>query len=204
MGTEVLYPQNILGERFRVCQPVFHRRKSPFVNGNGFGNVKSNNYGYRKQLNHRPERLDTKRKSTTVQQSTDQQLNTTPRRTVVDLEDHYLNRSSNLQHQQQQQLQKGLEMGQVTVLRRGHSLDSLETKRNKNSNVKAKGGILIKNKFNINGGYGDSLYAGSTFLASPAPESLPLPTFFYNKKNGKKEKYDASASRDLRRLLRLE
>lgn len=249
MGTEVLYPQDILGERFRVCQPVFHGRKSFFVNGSGFGNVKSNNYGYRKQLHHLPQRLDTKRKSTSVQQLTKQQLNSTPRRTVVvDLENHHLNRSLNHQHEQlqqlhhqheqlqrqqlqnhlnsiprrtvvdfenhhlnrcsnhQQQLQTRVEIGQVTVLRRGRSLDSLEAKRNKrNSNIKTKEEISIKNRLNLECGYGESLYAGPAFHASPAPESLPLPSFFPIKdKNSKKDKYDASAGRDLRRLLRLE
>lgn len=272
MGTEVLYPQDILGERFRVCQPVFHGRKSFFVNGSGFGNVKSNNHGYRKQLNHLPQRLDTKRKSTSVQQLTKQQLNSTPRRTVVvDLENHHLNRSLNHQHEQlqqlqnhlnsssrrtvvdlenyhlyrssnhqqqqqlqnhlnsiprrtvvdfenhhlnrcsnhQQQLQNRVEIGQVTVLRRGRSLDSLEAKRNKrNSNIKTKEEISIKNRLNLECGYGESLYAGPAFHSSPAPESLPLPSFFPIKdnkdKNSKKDKYDESAGRDLRRLLRLE
>lgn len=271
MGTEVLYPQDILGERFRVCQPVFHGRKSFFVNGSGFGNVKSNNHGYRKQLNHLPQRLDSNRKSPSVQQLTKQQLNSTPRRTVVvDLENHHLNRSLNHQHEQlqqlqnhlnsssrrtvvdlenyhlyrssnhqqqqlqnhpnsiprrtvvdfenhhlnrcsnhQQQLQNRVEIGQVTVLRRGRSLDSLEAKRNKrNSNIKTKEEISIKNRLNLECGYGESLYAGPAFHSSPAPESLPLPSFFPIKdnkdKNSKKDKYDESAGRDLRRLLRLE
>lgn len=210
MGTEVLHPQDILGERFRVSRSVFQRRKSSFVNGNGYGNVKGNNYGYRKQLNHRPDRLDTKRKPT-AQQTADHQFLSAPRKTV-DLENHQLNRSSNLQHRQ---LQNGLEMGRVTVLRRGQSLDSVETKSDSSgSNIKIKGGILTKNKFNMTGGYGDSLYAGSAFAVSPAPESLPLPSFFSNSNSNsnnnnnnnrsKKDEYDAFASRDLRRLLRLE
>ncbi|MBS2599563.1 hypothetical protein KFY57_25770, partial [Salmonella enterica subsp. enterica serovar Typhimurium] len=44
------------------------------------------------------------------------------------------------------------------------------------------------------------VYAGSAFAVSPAPSSLPLPSF--SKK--KQVRFDDSATRDLRRLLRLD
>ncbi|KAG6428088.1 hypothetical protein SASPL_112337 [Salvia splendens] len=44
------------------------------------------------------------------------------------------------------------------------------------------------------------LYAGSAFSLSPSPRSLPLPSFFNKKLNPS----DDPATRDLRRLLRLD
>ena len=46
------------------------------------------------------------------------------------------------------------------------------------------------------------LYAGSAFSVSPAPETLPLPSFFRRKEAS--VVVDDSATRDLRRLLRLD
>ncbi|XP_024986536.1 uncharacterized protein LOC112521774 [Cynara cardunculus var. scolymus] len=51
----------------------------------------------------------------------------------------------------------------------------------------------------------DDWYAGSTFLLSPPPGSLPLPSFF-NKKQGSvaiDNSFDDVATKDLRHLLRL-
>ncbi|KAI5654161.1 hypothetical protein M9H77_31348 [Catharanthus roseus] len=213
MGTEVLRPQDCLGERFRVCPPAFHRRKSSFTYGNGFGYVRTNNSGYRKPLNNRPDqRLDTKRKPTQQQQPDQQQL-PSPRRisSSEELQNH-LNKSAN------HQLNLN-EMGRVAVLRRGQSLESFETtiKKENNSNKTRGAGGIMKKKLNIDGGfshgygysYDDSLYAGSAFSVSPSPESLPLPSFFNNNSDNnssynKRCEYEDSATRDLRRLLRLE
>jgi len=63
----------------------------------------------------------------------------------------------------------------VTILRRGQSLDS-----------------AVKS----------DMYAGSAFAMSPSPNALPLPSF-PTKKNSSAA-FDDSATRDLRRLLRLE
>lgn len=49
-----------------------------------------------------------------------------------------------------------------------------------------------------------AIYAGSAFAVSPAPESLPLPSFSKKKEEVGVVAVDASATRDLRRLLRLE
>ncbi|XP_014507129.1 uncharacterized protein LOC106766869 [Vigna radiata var. radiata] len=62
----------------------------------------------------------------------------------------------------------------VTILRRGQSLDSA---------VKC------------------DVYAGSAFAMSPSPNALPLPSFTTKKNSAA---FDDSATRDLRRLLRLE
>jgi len=63
----------------------------------------------------------------------------------------------------------------VTILRRGQSLDS-----------------AVKS----------DVYAGSAFAMSPSPNALPLPSFPMKKNSS--AAFDDSATRDLRRLLRLE
>ncbi|KHN03023.1 hypothetical protein glysoja_009889 [Glycine soja] len=63
----------------------------------------------------------------------------------------------------------------TTILRRGQSLDS-----------------AVKSE----------VYAGSAFAVSPSPEALPLPSFSTKKQAS--AAVDDSATRDLRRLLRLE
>jgi hypothetical protein len=198
MGTEVLRPQDCLGERFRVSPPASaaHRRKSSFTyHGNG-------NNNYRKPLN-RSERLDTKRKQP-GQQTDQQQPRISPRR--------------NSSTEELQKHNGNYENGpRVMILRRGQSLDSFEIetkmKKENNNRTTSKGGIMMKKKLMERGGgregyYGDSssLYAGSAFAVSPSPESLPLPSFFNisSIKNRCDDEFEDSASRDLRRLLRLE
>ncbi|XP_024015585.1 uncharacterized protein LOC112089005 [Eutrema salsugineum] len=82
------------------------------------------------------------------------------------------------------------------VRRRGESFDSI-------SNIKARRSSG-KNPTEV---YADDVYAGSSiFVDSPAPSSLPLPSF--SRRNAKSHvvvvSVDDSASQDLRRLLRLE
>ncbi|MED6205482.1 hypothetical protein PIB30_018084 [Stylosanthes scabra] len=67
----------------------------------------------------------------------------------------------------------------VTILRRGQSLDSMPAAA-------------------VNG----DMYAGSAFSMSPSPSALPLPSFSTKKQSS--PAVDDSATRDLRRLLRLE
>ncbi|KAK7363652.1 hypothetical protein VNO77_05802 [Canavalia gladiata] len=69
----------------------------------------------------------------------------------------------------------GLAMEKATILRRGQSLDS-----------------AVKS----------DVYAGSAFAVSPSPSALPLPSFQTKKQAS--AAFDDSATRDLRRLLRLE
>ncbi|CAN4113524.1 unnamed protein product [Withania somnifera] len=206
MGTEVLRPQNCLIDRFREPQPVtvFHRRR----NGNGY----YNNYGYRK--------------------------------TVVRTEKKKLN--GKIQNQSEPSISKpvqitgkvtpaegGMVVGQVTILRRGESLDSLnpnirKEKKTATSSCKKKPASGSGDELTV---YGTGrlgpeqpemlpknirvgrtptdVYAGSAFSNSPSPRSLPLPSFFSNMNNNNKKQVeltpvDDSATRDLRRLLRLE
>lgn len=73
----------------------------------------------------------------------------------------------------------GSAMEKVTILRRGQSLDSC---------------AMVTMKSDV--------YAGSAFAVSPSPSALPLPSF--PKKKQATPAFDDSATRDLRRLLRLE
>lgn len=70
----------------------------------------------------------------------------------------------------------GLAVEKVTILRRGQSLDSSL--------------VAVKSE----------MYAGSA-VVSPSPSALPLPSFFTKQSS---TAFDSSATRDLRRLLRLE
>ncbi|KAE8725889.1 hypothetical protein F3Y22_tig00008013pilonHSYRG00154 [Hibiscus syriacus] len=81
-------------------------------------------------------------------------------------------------------------MDKVTILRRGESLDSKIKSKSLIRIVDIKSSVMGKS----------DVYAGSAFFVSPAPSSLPLPSF--SKK--KEVPVDDSATRDLRRLLRLD
>lgn len=101
-------------------------------------------------------------------------------------------------------------LGQVTILRRGESLDtkvkaSEKKEISKEITVYGTGRLGPDPKMvpkQVRFGLPDT-YAGSAFFTSPAPSSLPLPSFF-KKDCGVKELDDLAATRDLRRLLRLD
>ncbi|KAL3505816.1 hypothetical protein ACH5RR_031198 [Cinchona calisaya] len=89
------------------------------------------------------------------------------------------------------------EMHAITILGRGQSLDTIDATR-----MKKQHSNNVRHKFIMH--EGDDVYAGSAFFASPSPSSLPLPSFFnVNNHNNLTNNHD-SATRDLRRLLRLE
>ncbi|XVF38604.1 hypothetical protein REPUB_Repub20aG0116700 [Reevesia pubescens] len=90
----------------------------------------------------------------------------------------------------------------VTILRRVESLD-LNIKSNTdrlspNPEMVSKQIKIVDIKSPVT--RKSDVYAGSAFAVSPAPSSLPLPSF--SKK--KQVSIDDSATRDLRRLLRLD
>ncbi|KAJ6904056.1 hypothetical protein NC651_021259 [Populus alba x Populus x berolinensis] len=112
-------------------------------------------------------------------------------------------------------------MEKVTILRRGESLDSkIKSSETASATVSSKkeqgnGADLVVTSTDRLGPdpkmvskqirIGDprspgDIYAGSAFSVSPPPSSLPLPLF--SKKNHLS--VDDSATRDLRRLLRLD
>ncbi|KAJ8565916.1 hypothetical protein K7X08_008492 [Anisodus acutangulus] len=185
MGTEVLRPQNCLIERFREPQPVFHRRKT----GNG--------YTYRKPVF----RTEKKKLNNKIQNQSEPSI------------------SKRSEESKQAQIPSPIVMSEVMILRRGESLDSLNPsirKENKTTSsckkkttsdeltVYGTGRLgpeqpeMLPKKIRV--GRSD-VYAGSAFSNSPSPRALPLPSFF---NNNNKKSFDDSATRDLRRLLRLE
>ncbi|MCD9637772.1 hypothetical protein HAX54_021241 [Datura stramonium] len=200
MGTEVLRPQNCLIDRFREPQPatVFNHRK----NGNGY----YNNYGYRKPV----VRTEKKKLNNKIQNQSEESKPAQYAGKVTPADG-------------------GIVMGQVMILRRGESLDSLNPnirKENKRTSSKKKPASGSGDELTV---YGTGrlgpeqpemlpknirvgrlptdVYAGSAFSNSPSPRSLPLPSFFNNNNHKKQvefKSFDDSATRDLRRLLRLE
>lgn len=97
-------------------------------------------------------------------------------------------------------------LGQVTILRRGESLDTkVKSSDTKQVTVYGTGRLGPDPKMvpkQVRFGLPDT-YAGSAFFTSPAPSSLPLPSFF-KKDCGVKAVDDSEATKDLRRLLRLD
>ncbi|KAK7412615.1 hypothetical protein VNO78_04114 [Psophocarpus tetragonolobus] len=97
-------------------------------------------------------------------------------------------------------------MEKVTILRRGDSLDSkLKTQPFKNDllllgtqRLGPHPETVPKQIRIVDFKSGRQIYAGSAFAVSPSPSALPLPSF------SRKQQVDDSATRDLRRLLRLE
>ncbi|KAJ8573784.1 hypothetical protein K7X08_010295 [Anisodus acutangulus] len=186
MGTEVLRPQNCLMERFREPQPVFHRRKT----GNGY------NYSYRKPI----VRTEKKKLNNKIQNNQSEP-----------------SISKRSEESKQAQIPSPIVMGQVVILRRGELLDFLNPNIKKENKTTSSCKKKPVNELTVYGtgrlgperpemlpkqirvGRSD-VYAGSAFSNSPSPRSLPLPSFF----NNNKKSFDDSATRDLRRLLRLE
>lgn len=99
----------------------------------------------------------------------------------------------------------------VTILRRGESLDSLV----KSDGLKKEGEDLViigtqrlgpdpnmvpKQIRIVDFKTGCDVYAGSAFAMSPSPSALPIPSF---QRKFAPVAVDDSATRDLRRLLRI-
>ncbi|KAJ6904054.1 hypothetical protein NC651_021259 [Populus alba x Populus x berolinensis] len=186
MGTEVLRPQDCLTERTRVSP--CRRRNYYYGNGNGKFN--------RKPTAVRSDRSDQRKKQSEPSVSKKSRSDK--------------NNSSN----------NNKVMEKVTILRRGESLDSKikssETEQGNGADLVVTSTDrlgpdpkMVSKQIRIGdprspvagnvAGNGD-IYAGSAFSVSPPPSSLPLPLF--SKKNHLS--VDDSATRDLRRLLRLD
>ncbi|KAF7813708.1 proline-rich nuclear receptor coactivator [Senna tora] len=88
----------------------------------------------------------------------------------------------------------------VTSMPRRTSSDDLRTARSSGM-VREKVTILRRGE-SLDSKIDPSVYAGSAFAVSPSPNALPLPSFW--KKTQAPAVVDDSATRDLRRLLRLE
>lgn len=199
MATEVLRPQDCLIQRIRVSPASFPRRKACSY-GNSYSNPSRSNSRYnRKQIQQQPAKPEPQRKRFVLAQS---EPSTSSRSSSDDLRPM---RSS------------GLVMEKVTILRRGESLDS---KIKSQVSESAASGMVVCDGTQRLGPDPEmvpkqvrivdlrspvaprrsDVYAGSAFAVSPEPSSLPLPSF--SKK--KHVSFDDSATRDLRRLLRLD
>ncbi|OWM78535.1 uncharacterized protein LOC116212748 [Punica granatum] len=180
MGTQVLRPQDCL-----TSPAVFLRRRSCNY-GNSYSNPRVNHRPNRKQQQHaaRPDKPDHRRRAASEpaisKRSSSDDLRGAGSRT-------------------------GLVMEKVMILRRGESLDS---KLKNEAGSRNDGGDNQPPRQQVRAAGFRSpvacgrcdMYAGSAFAVSPEPSSLPLPSF--SKK--KIAPIDDSATRDLRRLLRLD
>lgn len=207
MATEVLRPQDCLIQRIRVSPASYPRRKACNY-GNSYSNPSSrssarpNRRQQIQQQQPQPAKPEQQRKRYVPAQS---EPSTSSRSSSDDLS--------------KQARSAGLVMEKVTILRRGESLDS----KIKSQVAAASGDMVVcdgtqrlgpdpemvpkqvrivdlRSPAPAAGRRRCDMYAGSAFAVSPEPSSLPLPSF--SKK--KHVSFDDSATRDLRRLLRLD
>lgn len=181
MGTEILRPQDCLFNGVRVSPAACSRRR--YVGNQNW----SYNCNYNAKINRKPVRSEKKRSGS---------------------EASITKRSSSMDD---------LVMEKVKILRRGESL-GLRIRSSEALRREADGGDLVvtgmgtetdrlgpdlemvPRQIQISRDKTD-MYAGSAFAFSPPPSSLPLPSFPTKKQAALV--YD-SATRDLRRLLRLD
>ena len=211
MATEVLRPQDCLFERIRVPQHAFSRRRIYGNYCNYYYNNNNNNYNNvhassgsrsgRKPVT-RPERVDQRKRGV-----------------VLSHPEPSVSKRSGSSDDLRVAKSSGMVMEKVTILRRGESLDSMVK-----SEALKKGGEdlvvcgterlgpdpqLVPRQIRIVDmkpglspvAVKSDVYAGSAFAVSPSPSALPLPSF---SKKQALAVVDDTATRDLRRLLRLE
>lgn len=194
MGTEILLPQDCLIERIRTPPASFSRRRNPGYcynnNYNYYGGNYGNGYNFygnvnSGRINRKPAIRPEQRKRVAV---AERKPNTRPSfRPSSSSDDMKVTRGS------------GRVMEKVMILRRGESLDSLvksEGLKNEGNDEMVSKQIRIVDLKN-----GCDVYAGSAFAMSPSPSALPIPSF--QRKFASPVAVDDSATRDLRRLLRI-
>ncbi|XVF66326.1 hypothetical protein PTKIN_Ptkin10aG0026400 [Pterospermum kingtungense] len=188
MGTEVLRPQDCWIERIRDGPAACSRRRygNGGFNPNYYNNSSNNGNG---RFNRKP----VQRKRVGSEQGITKRSNSADDLKAV---------------------RNNVSMEKVTILRRGESLDS----KIKSNNGGKEDGLIVTGTDRLGPDpemvskqikivdvtspvtVKSDVYAGSAFAVSPEPSSLPLPSF------SKKKQFsiDDSATRDLRRLLRLD
>ncbi|KAL8100290.1 hypothetical protein AgCh_032515 [Apium graveolens] len=203
MGTQVLTPQDCLTHRIGVPPPLFPRRKTNFY-GFRSGPPKVN------RLVIRSERIDRKRSPVQLRNSPEQ-LRRSPEIKRSPEPIKFAKRSTSagdLTYKQNQINNNMIRDGEVRILRRGESLVSIPAVNENSGGEMAVYGTgrlgpdpeTVTKQVRV--GLSD-VYAGSAVTMSPSPRALPVPSFF--KKGGGSEKFvDDSATKDLRRLLRLD
>eukprot|EP00262_Sarcandra_glabra_P002531 TRINITY_DN12916_c0_g1_i1.p1 TRINITY_DN12916_c0_g1~~TRINITY_DN12916_c0_g1_i1.p1 ORF type:complete len:181 (-),score=18.85 TRINITY_DN12916_c0_g1_i1:93-635(-) len=180
MGTEILIPQDLLIERMMRPVPAILPRRKP--------------YGSPKSSRKPVVRPESKKISSQSEQ--------------------FLKRSSSAEVKPA----RNLVMGQVTILKRGKSFESGKDREFSDEDLILSGTdrlgpdpALVPTQIRLTDlksvispvilRSGD-VYAGPAFSLSPSPSSLPFPTF--SKKKGLSMIVDDSATKDLRRLLRID
>lgn len=204
MATEVLRPQDCLIERIRVPPASFYRRKSYYGNPNNSSSNYNNNNNYNSCSNPNPR---SSRRPAAVRQERQPEQR----------------RNNSVSKRSSSDDLKAMKKEKMTILRRGESLDSKIKSSGSGESLKKEGGGLVVCGTQRLGpapemvpkrlgivdlrvptvGNSD-VYAGSAFAFSPAPSSLPLPSFSKKKQESPVAvAVDDSATRDLRRLLRI-
>ncbi|KAG6431130.1 hypothetical protein SASPL_109205 [Salvia splendens] len=185
MGTEVLYSQDLLAQRLHIAPPHFHNRRN-FPSQENFSNLVVNRCSCHNNNGKTSPQSD-KRKS---------------------------NETKGATYGSDARQKEG---GGVRILRRGQSLSCIAAKLNGGDGSAARSvsppaaddmtvGRMRPERMPNQIRQSPlplpllDVYAGSAFSLSPSPRSLPLPSFFNKKINPS----DDPATRDLRRLLRLD
>lgn len=205
MATEVLHPQDCLVNRFAA----FPRRRTLYSHHQH--DYKSQPSKHIRDKNS-PVRFEQKRRQTDCSDRISR------RSSSEDLQ-------SSRHHHHHDNSSKQPVTRQVTILKRGESLLDLKpkvdpvtishidlTRSGLPEPSRPETQIWLKDQKSLSSkltgspllSFTPDIYAGSAFAVSPAPESLPLPSFPMKKQIMLDVAVDASATRDLRRLLRLE
>lgn len=177
MGTEVLYPQDLLVHRFHLHTPSFHPRRNFPLHGDLTNFI----------VNRRPSSSNNKKTSP----KPDKRKSTETKRVTLAGD------------------ARRKDGGQVTILRRGQSYDSLAanfSRGDARSKSSAADDMAVSPKqIRLAPPPLADVYAGSAFVLSPSPRALPVPSFCNKKpQDCVKTDSDDPATKDLRRLLRLE
>ncbi|KAJ8766273.1 hypothetical protein K2173_022332 [Erythroxylum novogranatense] len=205
MGTEVLRPQDCLIERIRdsPCRRRnFHGTSSFYPNCSSY----NSNPRFNRKQTVRSDRSEPRKRQ--AEPSISKRSSSADDVRAGRMNKHP-NGGNHHNHHHHNNNQPSLVMEKVTILRRGESLDS---------KIKSTGEMVVTGTDRLGpepemvpkqvrmvdlssplAGKSD-MYAGSAFFMSPAPSSLPLPSF----SKRKQVSVDDLATRDLRRLLRLE
>ncbi|GER56364.1 cell division cycle 5 [Striga asiatica] len=174
MATEVLRPQDVLHDRFGVHPAPFHRRRISPAAAGNLSNFATTRKPHGKNSHPKPEA----RKSS-----------------------HRYGGAPNSRRRVEAPAETPVAMGKVTILRRGESLSSIAPPTAGGGNPSLpprKSTNDLPGRKQIRSPPPADVYAGSAFALSPSPRSVPLPSFFSRKDS------NDGATRDLRRLLRLE
>ncbi|KAL3626181.1 hypothetical protein CASFOL_029730 [Castilleja foliolosa] len=206
MGTEILHPQDLLANRHHASPGSFYRRRNLAGNGNLTNLIVNRRPIYNTPHKKTSPRPDKKRSNAAAESGGTKKV------------------TQGGASEARRKDDGGLVMGKVTLLRRGESLGSITSKidgqgsnprsPNKKSvddlavlgtnRIGPDSPVMLPKQILLTQPSLADVYAGSAFILSPSPRSLPLPSFFNKKEQINDDEEDNLATRDLRRMLRLE